>query len=587
MSRIAIIHKERCNPEGCGHYLCIRVCPINRKGEECIYVDTDKKAGIAEDLCIGCMICVHKCPFDAISVINLPEELKAQPIHQFGRNGFHLYNLPIPISGKVVGILGVNGIGKSTAVKILAGVLKPNLGNYEKKEGAGNADLIKFFKGSEAQNFFEKMKKGEIIVSYKPQQVELIPKGAKGNVKGLLKKVDQKGEFERVVKELELGHVLDTDIGKISGGELQRVAIAATVLKKANVYFFDEPSSFLDIKQRIKVSSFIGNLADEDTAVMVVEHDLIILDYMTDLINVMYGKEECYGIVGGVKATRTGMNAYLDGYIREENVRFRDHAIKFLEKPPVSRAGVESLTSWKGIKKKLGQFSLSAESGEIFRGDVIGIMGENGTGKTTFVKILAGVEKADSGEIEKHVKVSYKPQYIEADPEEVVASAVSEAVQKYEIQLIRPLNIKPLLQRKLGELSGGELQRVAIARCLSQDAELYLLDEPSAYLDAEQRLNVSTVISNFMEMKGKSAVVVDHDLLFLDYISKRLMVFSGIPGKDGKCNGPYSMEEGMSMFLRNLNISLRRDAESRRPRINKLGSVKDREQKSSGKLYYQ
>ncbi|MBI4439738.1 ribosome biogenesis/translation initiation ATPase RLI [Candidatus Woesearchaeota archaeon] len=586
MARIAVIHKERCNPIGCGNYLCIRVCPINRKGDECIYVDTDKKAGIAEDLCIGCMICVHKCPFDAISIINLPQELKQQPIHQFGRNGFHLYNLPIPIFGKVVGILGVNGIGKSTAVKILAGALKPNFGSYENKGGANYDELIHFFKGSEAQNFFEKMKKGEITVSYKPQQVELIPKASKGKVRELLKKVDQKNGFESVVKELGLEHVLDTDITKISGGELQRVAIAATVLKKASVYFFDEPSSFLDIKQRIKVSTFIRNLADENTAVMVVEHDLIILDYMTDLIHIMYGKEESYGIVGGVKATRTGMNAYLDGYIREENVRFRDHAIKFQEKPPIVRRGAETLTSWEGIKKRLGNFSLSAENGTIFNGDVIGIMGENGTGKTTFVKILAGVEEADAGRVETKIRVSYKPQYIEADPEEIVSSALGEAVANYEVQLIRPLSIKPLLLRKLGELSGGELQRVAIAKCLSQDADLYLLDEPSAYLDAEQRLNVSSVIGNFMELKGKSAVVVDHDLLFLDYISKRLIVFGGVPGKEGNCNGPYGMEDGMSNFLKSLGISLRRDAESRRPRINKPGSVKDRQQKNSGKLYY-
>ncbi len=587
MSRIAVIHKEKCNPHGCGNYLCIRVCPINRKGEECIFIDEDKKAGIAENLCIGCMICVHKCPFDAIAIINLPEELDSPPIHQFGRNGFHLYNLPIPIFGKVVGILGVNGIGKSTAVKILAGVLKPNLGNYEKEEGAPYDDIITFFKGTEAQNFFEKMKKGEIVVSYKPQQVELIPKTTKGKVKDLLKKVDQKGEFNHVVKELELENILDNDIERISGGELQRVAIAATVLKKANVYFFDEPSSYLDIKQRIKVSMFIRNLANEHTAVMVVEHDLIILDYMTDLIHIMYGKEDVYGIVGGVKATRVGMNAFLEGYIKEENIRFRDHVIKFHEKPPIVQKGVEVLTSWEDISKTVGSFHLEAKEGKIFRGDTIGVLGENGIGKTSFVKILAGVEKADKGTIDTHVKVSYKPQYIEYDPEELVSVAVHHAVQKYEIPLIRPLNIKPLLLKKLGELSGGELQRVAICRCLSQDADLYLLDEPSAYLDVEQRLKISSVIAEFMELKGKSALVVDHDLLFLDYLSKKLTVFTGIPAKEGHCTGPFELEEGMSSFLRHLDISLRRDIESRRPRINKQGSVKDREQKSSGKLYYQ
>ena len=110
MPRIAIVEKEKCNPVGCGGYLCIRVCPINREGEECIGKADDGKAKIDEKLCIGCDICVKKCPFDAISIINLPAQLE-NPIHRFGRNGFHLYNLPIPIFGKVVGIVGRNGIG--------------------------------------------------------------------------------------------------------------------------------------------------------------------------------------------------------------------------------------------------------------------------------------------------------------------------------------------------------------------------------------------------------------------------------------------------------------------------------------------
>jgi ATP-binding cassette subfamily E protein 1 len=561
----------------------MRLCPINRKGEECIAKDEDGKVKIDEKLCTGCGICPNRCPFEALSVVNLPEELAKQPIHQYGPNGFHLYNLPIPIFGKVVGILGKNGIGKSTAIQILAGLLKPNLG---KDDEASYDALIEFFKGSEAQIFFEKIKKGEIVVSYKPQQVDMIPKKFSGKVKDLLLTADETARFDEVVDALDLRTVLDNEVGNISGGELQRVAIAATVLKKANFYVFDEPTSYLDIKQRIKVSKFIKGLADEGTAVLVVEHDLIILDYMTDMIHIMFGKPGVYGIVSLPKVTRAGINTYLEGYLREQNIRFRDYSLKFYSKPPGEAVSQVVLTSWKDIEKKLGQFELLAKEGAVNKKVSVGILGENGIGKTTFVKLLAGVIEPDAGEIQEKVSVSYKPQYLETSSDTLVATLLKDAVEKYDTQIIRPLNIKPLLLKPLNELSGGELQRVSVAHCLSKKADLYLLDEPSAYLDVEQRLVVSKVIRDITEQRGCAILVVDHDLVFIDYLSDELIVFEGIPAKKGDAKGPFTMENGMNVFLKDLNITMRRDKESNRPRINKPGSRMDREQKESNKLYY-
>jgi len=583
MPRIAVVQKSKCNPNGCGGYLCMRLCPINRKGENCISKDEDNKVKIDEKLCTGCGICTNRCPFEALSVVNLPEELAKQPIHQYGANGFHLYNLPIPIFGKVVGILGKNGIGKSTAIQVLAGLLKPNLG---KEDEASYDDLIDFFKGSEAQIFFEKIKKGEITVSYKPQQVDLIPKNFKGKVQDLLKKADETASFDKVVDALDLKHVLDTDVANVSGGELQRVAIAATVLKKANFYVFDEPTSYLDIKQRIKVSKFIKSLATEDTAVLVVEHDLIILDYMTDLIHIMFGEPGVYGIVSLPKVTRAGINVYLEGYLKDQNIRFRDYSLKFESRPPLAEQAGTELTAWENLQKKLGNFQLSAKKGILNKKTAAGILGENGIGKTTFVKILAGVIEPDSGEIKEKITVSYKPQYLETSSETLVAALLKDAVEKYETQIIRPLHIKPLLLKPLNQLSGGELQRVSIAHALAQKADLYLLDEPSAYLDVEQRLIVSKVIRDIIEQRGCSILVVDHDLVFIDYLSDELIVFDGIPAKQGDAKGPFKMEEGMNIFLKDLNITMRRDKESNRPRINKPDSRMDREQKEHNKLYY-
>lgn len=583
MARIAVIEKDKCNPIACGDYLCIRLCPVNRTGQECIVKGNDKKAKINTELCTGCGICPKRCPFGAIHIVNLPEALDKLPIHRFGENGFHLYNLPTPLFGRVVGVLGVNGIGKSTAIKILAGILKPNLG---KEKEAGFKDMINYFKGTEAQLFFEKVRDGKIKIGYKPQQVELIPKQFRGKVIELLRKADEKKKLSEIADTLELNDFLQTDISQISGGELQRVAIAATVLKDANLYIFDEPSSYLDIKQRIKVSKFIKSLADENTAVVVVEHDLIILDYMADVINIMYGEKGAYGIVSLPKVTKAGINIFLGGYLKDENIRFRDSQIKFMPSQHYKKKDNPSMISWDYVQKTLGEFMLSTEEGMIKAGTVCGVLGENGIGKTTFVKILAGVLEKDRGEINSRVKVSYKPQYLGSDSDELVASFLHEAVQKYDVQLSRPLELKDLLTKKLNELSGGELQKVAIAKCLSQDADLYLLDEPSAYLDVEQRLLVSKTIRDIIEQKGRTCLVVDHDVLFIDYLSDELIVFEGKPARHGLVKGPFSMESGMNLFLESLKITMRRESESHRPRINKPESQMDQKQKAEGKLYY-
>jgi len=579
----AIVDREKCHPNECQHE-CMSYDPLNRSGGEGFHLGPHGKSEISEEVVTEMhKICAKMCPFDAIRIVRLPTELKQEPIHRFGENLFRLYNIPVPVFGKVVGILGVNGIGKSTAIKILAGLLQPNFG---KENSASYDELIEFFKGTEAQAYFEKVKAGDITISYKPQQVDLIPKTTQGTVKELLQKVDERNAFDEVVAALDLSQILDRDIAHISGGELQRVAIAATVLKKANLYLFDEPTSYLDIKQRINVSQFIQSLATPDTGVLVIEHDLIILDHMTEVIHIMFGQEAAYGIVSMPKTTRQGINTYLEGYMKESNMRFRDRPITFEVLQPPKIKDAQILVSWKNMKKNFGDFLLEAEEGELRKGEVTGVLGPNGIGKTSFVKILAEVIKQDSGEISSSVKVSYKPQYIDTTSEELVMHVLEDAVQNYEVALIRPLKLKELLLKKVSELSGGELQRVAIARCLSQEAELYLLDEPSAYLDAEQRLIVSRVIKNVIEQKGAAAFVVDHDLLFIDYLSHNLIVFEGEPAKHGRAFGPFSMQEGMNRFLKELDMTFRRDPESHRPRANKPGSQIDQQQKKENKLYY-
>jgi ATP-binding cassette subfamily E protein 1 len=551
----------------------------------------DTKPLIVEALCSGCGICVKKCPFNAISIVNLPDELENECSHRFGPNTFKLYRLPTPSPGTVLGLLGKNGIGKTTTLKILSGEVKPNLGNYESPPSW--SDIIKYFRGSVLQDYFQRMSEGKLKVVHKPQYVDKIARAVSGKVGELLKKVDERGILEDVATRLELKNIWDRPLEALSGGELQRVAVAAAICREADVYLFDEPSSYLDVKQRLEVARAIRSLKREEKIIVVAEHDLAIIDYLSDQICIFYGEAGVYGIVSHVHGVRTGINIYLQGYIPDENIRFRKEAITFHEKPPTISFGAgETLLKWDRVEKTYEGFKLVAHPGEIRKGEIVGILGPNGIGKTTFVKILAGLEKTDDGKEFKELAVSYKPQYISAEYEGTVQELLTSIAKDdftsgwYKAEILQPLGITPLLERNIAELSGGELQKVAIAACLSRKAELYLLDEPSAYLDVEERLNMARTIRRVIEARNATAFVVEHDVVAQDFIADRLMVFTGEPGIRGIANPPTSLRDGMNAFLKEMNVTFRRDPVTKRPRVNKEGSKLDKYQKEIGEYYY-
>ncbi|KAA0006752.1 MAG: ribosome biogenesis/translation initiation ATPase RLI, partial [Thermoplasmata archaeon] len=502
--RVAVIDRDRCQPKKCS-LECIKYCPPVRNGVEAIVMKDDKPV-VSEELCVGCGICVHKCPFNAIHIENLADELESELVHQYGENGFRLFRLPSPAQGKVVGILGENGIGKTTAINILAGKLKPNLGRWDNEPSWD--EIIDYWRGSQLANYFKKLSNGEIKISYKPQYVDKLA-SYKGTVRELLDEMECEG------KELE--SIKERQVSQLAGGELQKVAITIAMERDADIYFFDEPSSYLDIKNRMEMAKKIRELA-ERKMVIVIEHDLAILDFLADIIHIVYGKKGVYGVVAGAKNVRHGINLYLSGYLKEENVRFGEE-IKFEKHPPREKPESMPLIKFEGIKKKFSDFMLEVKGGEIYEGEVIGIVGPNGIGKTTFVKILAGVIEPDEGEVDKKIKVSYKPQYIKAS-EGIVREAFEKNRDKfhalYEKEVLQPLGIHDLFDKELKSLSGGELQMVAIALCLSMEADVYLIDEPSAYLDAKQRMNAAKVIRRIMEKEGKAAMVVEHDVYFID-----------------------------------------------------------------------
>jgi ATP-binding cassette subfamily E protein 1 len=588
--RIAIVLKDRCRSKRCAQE-CIKFCPRVRAGDETIIMGEDGRPIISEELCVGCGICINKCPFEAIKIIGLAEELKEDLVHQFGKNGFRLYRLPVPKKGSCVGILGQNGIGKTTAIKVLAGQIIPNLGGYKKKKPSWGP-VLEYYAGSELYDHFKSLAENNMTCVLKPQYVDQLPKIVKGKIRDVLLSADTTGKFDSVVRSLGIGNLLDKELekGTISGGELQLVSIAAALIKDVDLYFFDEPTSYLDIYQRLKVARIIQDLAQEKK-VLVIEHDLAVLDLLCENVHIMYGTEGAYGVVTLPRAVRHAINTYLSGYLKEENIRFGTK-IEFFESPPKPQQGLRILVSYGNLTQEFGDFTLHVEQGIIRQGELIGIVGPNAIGKTTFVKMLAGVIQPTKGTIDYDLKISYKPQYISPDFE----GTVQEYFEKFAPQLLtssffqaevhNALHLKYLLDRELMTLSGGELQRVAIAASIVKEADIYLIDEPSAYLDSQQRMIVSRMLRRVIEKSGKSAMIVDHDVYFIDMVSDALIVFDGVPGKQGRAQGPYSLHEGMNRFLKNVDITFRRDEETKRPRVNKPDSYMDRQQKQNGEYYY-
>ena len=587
--RVAVLKEDNCQPKKCMDE-CFAFCPPVRNGQECIVMDdVTGKPHISESLCIGCGICVNKCPHDALIITQLPSELESDMIHRYSLNGFRLFRLPTPSKESVVGILGPNGMGKSTAFKILNGSIIPNLGDFEADE-VWWEDVIESLPRGELRDFLLDVSKSNVKVALKPQYVDNIPKAVKGKVGTLLESVDERGIYQEMVVKLGLTNLLDRDLTQLSGGELQRVAICATLLKKADVYFFDEPSSYLDIHERMRIVKIVQELA-ETSRVIVIEHDLAVLDVLADLVHIVYGRKGAFGIFTPARSTRQAINAYLDGFLVEQNVRIRDKPIKFQTHTDRSNEIGDPVVEWGDLGKNLGDFKLKTGTGKVHQAEVVGVVGPNGTGKSTMVKILAGDLEYDAGWVTANASISYKPQHIETNLDCTVQTWLDAEVGpkwrsgEYNVNVIRALGVDELLAKQVNNLSGGEAQAVSIAICLGREADLYLLDEPSAHLDANARMEAAKAIRRTMESNEKAAFVIDHDVYFIDIVSDSLLVFEGEGGVSGMAEGPFGLREGMNRFLSGVDVTFRRDHDSKRPRINKSHSRKDREQRNVGDYY--
>lgn len=595
ITRIAIVDSNRCKPKRCAQE-CKKSCPVVKMGKLCIEVKpSDKIAFLSEFLCIGCGICVKKCPFEAISIINLPTNLDSEVTHRYTANSFKLHRLPTPRPGQVLGLVGTNGIGKSTALKILAGKIKPNLGRYD--EPPDWQEILRYFRGSELQNYFTKVLEDNLKALIKPQYVDHIPRAIKGvmTVEQMLNSKDELGNKQQLCDDLELNNVLTREVNQLSGGELQRFAIAMSCIQRADVYMFDEPSSYLDVKQRLVAAQVIRKLLKPDNYVVAVEHDLSVLDYLSDFICCLYGKPSMYGVVTMPYSVREGINIFLDGFIPTENLRFREESLSFKMVETAEEILIDKTRhySYPAMTKTLGGFKLTVEAGSFTDSEIIVMLGENGTGKTTFVRLLAG-DVPDAGEEAKQtLAVSLKPQTISPKFASTVRMLLLKQIKaafmhpQFNTDVLKPMNLEPIMDQEVKTLSGGELQRVAICLALGKpNVSVYLIDEPSSFLDSEQRIIASKVIKRFILHAKKTAFIIEHDFIMATYLADRVIVFEGEPAISATATPPQSLLTGMNRFLASLEITFRRDPTNFRPRVNKMNSVKDKEQKASGNYFF-
>jgi len=344
-------------------------------------------------------------------------------------------------------------------------------------------------------------------------------------------------------------------------------------------------------------------------------------------------------------AVRDGINIFLGGFIPTENLRFRPESLTFKvaqsglgmgvieeegAEPARSETKAERKKKEKAEKKKeegeeeeettrveskLGTykypamnkllkgeehektFKLTVQPGDFKDSEIIVCLGENGGGKTTLIRMLAGLLEPDvepgqpKPDLPK-LAVSYKPQKISPKFEGTVRELLQKRIMvaynhpQFGSDVLKPMKIEAIIDQEVKNLSGGELQRVAMTICLGTPADIYLIDEPSAYLDSEQRVITAKMIKRFILHAKKTAFVVEHDFIMSTYLADRVIVFEGKPGVEMIAKTPQDLLSGMNSFLKNLAVTFRRDPTNNRPRINKRESVKDQEQKKSGQFFF-
>lgn len=559
--KLAIINKDLCKPKKCNHE-CMKICPVNRTGSKCI--DIEEIALISNELCIGCSQCEKRCPFHAIKVVQIPHTLEKNIVHSYGDNSFRLYNFLTPKQGVINGIIGNNGIGKSTLLKIISGNLLPNFGSADKVDK--NLVLNKLKKKPEIKKYLTTLYQGNLKISYKDQNIGQLKNKLDGTVQEILSKYCFHNEFDYLMDKMDMKSIYETHVSKLSGGELQRLACLLTYLDEADIYIFDEVTNFLDIKQRLIIANLILNLKKFNKYVFIVDHDLSIFDYVCDYISIIHGSRAAFGNISMPYGISNAINMFFEGYVKQENMMIREHAIEYRYNL-LSELKIDGIKSIPIIKYnndvvKFDNFQLDVNGGVIESiTNIVLLLGENGTGKTTFLNHLYK---------EIDIAISYKQQTINAKEwilnkkiptvEQLLHAKINSSMAdpSFVSTVLNALDYEDIKNKQINYLSGGEKQRVAIFLSLGEKADVYFLDEPSAMLDIEYRICLPNIIKRFMFNNHKLCFVVEHDMMIsmsLGLESDSKVIIFDKDGRISKTSEPMDSYSGMNKFMEKMNIT--------------------------------
>jgi len=541
-NRLAVIDKKLCAPDRCGHE-CAANCPVNKLRQECVVVE--EIARIDENLCTGCGICVKKCPFHAITIIKNAAPDPEKLVYSYGANSFKLYGLALPRKG-VTAMIGENGCGKSTNAKLLSGALTP--------QNLPTAELREYYKQEHG-------------IAFKPQELHA---GVKGKVNELLEKIDD-GQLNELKKLFDLDKVWNREFKHLSGGELQKVVVAATLMQDEQAFVLDEPFAFLDYVYRIRLINYLKEKFSNKN-VLLIDHDISLLSYVSENAYLLYGVNGAFGSVSQSYATDRAINMFLEGFIAPENVKFRGQPIKY-KSYNEEKLGDE-LYVLQPARVKFESFTVeNKHSLTLHQGEIVGVAGPNGIGKTTLIKEYCSQDPDN---------LILKPQILERG--DFLAAKYMRTDSPFTQIFVEDMGLKQLEYYKLNDLSGGELQKIRVFECLSSEKHnVYVLDEPTNMLDVKARISLSKMLREKAK-EGKAVLVVDHDLEFLLNTVDRLIVMDGEPAERGEVKGIYHKDEGVRLLLKKFDLTYRRNPPTKRLKLNKAGSQKDAALKKSGEF---